>query len=164
MNELKHEPHETVSTTPPGKPAGLQRLITPRTRAWLELFRLPNVFTAVADPLAGALAAGARWSDALQVLLVTTASACLYTFGMVLNDWNDYRKDLRERPHRPLPSKRIARWKALVAAMLLMLVGAGLASLAGSGAMAVAVLLIASIVIYDVDPDDRIIRVSKTRR
>ncbi len=121
-----------------------------RVRDWLQLVRLPNVFTAVADPIAGGLAAGAVWRDGLSLAAVTLASACFYSFGMVLNDWFDYRKDLKERPDRPLPSGRIRRWQALLATFLLVLAGAGLSWLAGSKANAVAVLLIAAIVMYDV--------------
>ena len=36
-------------------------------------------------------------------VLVVSASACLYTAGIVLNDCFDYRQDCRERPERPLP-------------------------------------------------------------
>lgn len=126
------------------------RAISPRAKAWLEIVRLPNIFTAVADPIAGALVVGAAWTDGLLIALVALASACLYAFGMILNDWNDYRKDLRERPQRPLPSGRIRRWEALLIALVLMFCGAGLGWLAGSSASSVSVLLIAAIVLYDV--------------
>jgi 4-hydroxybenzoate polyprenyltransferase len=121
-----------------------------RIRDWLQLVRLPNVFTALADPIAGGLAVGATWRDVPKLLAVTLASAGLYSFGMVLNDWYDYRKDLKERPGRPLPSGRIRRWEALAAAFVLMLAGAGLSWLAGPKANGVAVMLIATIVMYDV--------------
>lgn len=125
-------------------------MVSPRAKAWLQLCRLPNVFTALADPLAGALAVGARWSDAPRILAVTVVSGLLYTFGMVLNDWHDYKKDLKERPHRPLPSKQIPRWRALLAAIMLMGAGLGIATPLGAEVGAVAVLLVTSIIAYDV--------------
>ena len=69
--------------------------------AFAQLFRLPNLFTAVADPLAGWLIAGGNQGG--QLALVVGASACLYTAGMVFNDCFDYRADCQARPERPLP-------------------------------------------------------------
>ena len=67
--------------------------------AFAKLLRLSNLFTAVADPLAGWLIAGSCG----VVLLPVGSSACLYTAGIVLNDCFDYQLDCRERPERPLP-------------------------------------------------------------
>ena len=69
--------------------------------AYAQLLRLPNIFTAVADPLAGwLLVEGGR---AAQLAISVGSSACLYTAGIVLNDCFDYRADCRDRPERPLP-------------------------------------------------------------
>ena len=78
----------------------------PRLFAYAQLLRLPNLFTAVADPFAGWLlveGAGPGWELPVLVLV----SACLYSAGIVLNDCFDYQVDCRERPHRPLPSGAI---------------------------------------------------------
>lgn len=121
-----------------------------RVLPWLQLCRLPNVFTAVADPLAGALLVGARPGYVFEIVMVIIASACLYTGGVVLNDWHDYRRDLAERPGRPLPSGRIRRWHALVLACLLLAVGMVAAWCAGPTTLQVAVLLLIAIITYDV--------------
>ena len=94
------KPELTVGTPPPSTGGPLQ--------AWLELCRLPNVFTALADPLAGALLAGASWKNGPGLVLLMLASGCLYTGGIVLNDWHDIEKDRVERPDRPLPSGRVS--------------------------------------------------------
>ena len=107
--------------------------------SYLELLRLPNVFTAVADvamgfffvavPLnqhAGMIIPGCAWAfsdDPQRSLLpigmwtlglLAAASALLYSAGMVLNDVFDVELDREEQPDRPLPSGRIslgsARW------------------------------------------------------
>ena len=119
-------------------------------RPWFELFRLPNSFTAMADPLAGALIVGAGWRDLPGMLLLMLAAACLYTGGIVLNDWCDYRKDLTERPHRPLPSKHVKRYQAFLVAAILLIVGALLARYVGRGTGGIALLLIVAIMLYDV--------------
>src|SRR5437868_8098899 len=78
-------------------------------RAYAQLVRLPNVFTALADIGLGALATHAlpgAWPTVVWLLL---SSACLYCGGMVWNDFFDVEQDRRERPFRPLPSGRVAR-------------------------------------------------------
>ena len=81
-------------------------------RAYLELVRLPNLFTAMADAAMGFLLVGS--SDLWVLGLLMAASTLLYASGMVLNDVFDFSFDARERRHRPLPSGRVpmgmARW------------------------------------------------------
>src|SRR5439155_18185937 len=88
-----------------------------RFRAYAELVRLPNVFTAVADIALGALAVSALPSRWLPFLLLVLASACLYSAGMVWNDFFDIEQDRKERPFRPIPSGRIRRRTAAWIAM-----------------------------------------------
>jgi hypothetical protein len=92
-----------------------------KLQAYLELLRLPNVFTAIADVLMGAFVAVALapHSPATGVpvgivsLLICTSS-CLYLAGMVWNDYFDRDKDAEQRPARPIPSRRVpesaAQW------------------------------------------------------
>src|SRR5262249_19245154 len=88
----------------PATPRSSSRLL-----AYLQLFRLPNVFTAMADIAMGfwfthAAVAGIDW---LVFALLVVASSCLYIAGMVLNDVYDVEIDRQERPKRPLPSGRV---------------------------------------------------------
>jgi len=83
-------------------------------RGYLELLRLPAVFTAMADVLMGAWFVSASPQAIalpplrLEVLLLLMASSiCLYLAGMVLNDVCDREQDARERPERPIPSGRV---------------------------------------------------------
>lgn len=80
-------------------------------RAWLELIRLPAVFTAPADVLAGLALAGVAGVVAppLTVALLVLASAAVYCAGMAANDLFDAEVDARERPGRPIPSGRVSR-------------------------------------------------------
>ena len=80
-----------------------------RIRAYAQLVRLPNVFTALADICLGALVAGTTDVPRMAFVCVLLASACLYSGGMVWNDFFDVEQDRRERPFRPLPSGRISR-------------------------------------------------------
>jgi 4-hydroxybenzoate polyprenyltransferase len=99
-------------------------------RAYLELLRLPNVFTAWADVLMGFLVVGATWSNLAACLTILAASTCLYLAGMVLNDLFDMAQDAVERPHRPIPSGRVIRATAARMGYGLLLGGLMLALLA----------------------------------
>ncbi|HEX7379318.1 MAG TPA: UbiA family prenyltransferase [Pirellulales bacterium] len=79
-----------------------------RLRAWAELFRLPNVFTALADVAMGFLLTHPSHHPADVLALLALASACIYLSGMVLNDYFDRAVDAVERPRRPLPSGRVS--------------------------------------------------------
>jgi 4-hydroxybenzoate polyprenyltransferase len=103
-----------------------------RLRAYAQLVRLPNVFTALADiGLAGLVTGGlpGRWA---AFALAGAASACLYCGGMVWNDFFDVEQDRKERPFRPLPSGRVSRGAAGLLGLVLLTAGVVLALLAGS--------------------------------
>ena len=120
-----------------------------RLFAYLQLLRLPNVFTAMADIFMGFLISHGSldpWSQFVPLLL---ASSCLYLSGMVLNDWFDIEVDRLERPERPLPSGRIARSHALVLGIALVLGGVGAAFWVGGTSRSVALLLAACVLLYD---------------
>jgi 4-hydroxybenzoate polyprenyltransferase len=101
-------------------------------RAYAQLLRLPNVFTALADICLGWLAAGSALSTQRAPLstlaLLLGASACLYSAGMVWNDFFDVEQDRRERPFRPIPSGRVSRRTAALLGTMLLLVGVSLAA------------------------------------
>lgn len=123
-----------------------------KPKAYLQLFRLPNVFTALADIALGFWLTHEDFEHWAILAVLMCASGVLYTAGMVLNDVFDLDADTRLRPERPLPSGRIdsawARWLGFE----LLLTGIVLGCLAGylagtlwpsvtSAALAAAVLL-----------------------
>ncbi|MFD4762983.1 SCO3242 family prenyltransferase [Streptomyces sp. NPDC058439] len=116
-------------------------------RAWAELLRVSALFTVPGDALAGAAARGLRPDRGTA--LAVGASLCLYEAGMALNDWADRDEDAIDRPHRPIPSGRIAPGAALAAAGALTAAGLGLAARAGRPALAVAAGLAATVWAYD---------------
>ena len=80
---------------------------TSSLRDYLQLFRLPNVFTALADVTMGFLFTHAGLQPWGAYLVLASASALLYLAGMVLNDVWDVEQDRRERPERPIAAGRI---------------------------------------------------------
>jgi len=98
--------------------------------AFLQLIRAPNVLTSASNILAAYLLAATVFSPSLNqttsqltdLILLVIASALLYSGGMIMNDCFDYDEDLRERPHRPLPSGAITlsrAWQLCCAALIL---------------------------------------------
>jgi UbiA prenyltransferase family len=114
----------------------------------VELLRPPNVFTAVADALAGlALAFGGLAATPSRGFWLVPASAALYLGGMALNDYCDRATDARERPERPIPSGRVPA--AFAAALAAALLAVGVAFARAAGALGIALALAAAIVAYD---------------
>ena len=83
---------------------------------WLRLLRLPNLFTAPGDSLAGYfLATAFRCNSSVStriIALLAATSVFTYAFGIVMNDVADYEEDCHIRPERPLPSGKISRDRA----------------------------------------------------
>ena len=121
-----------------------------KIKPYLQLVRLPNVFTAAADSLAGWLLVGGSLAQPGRWLPLALASMSIYAAGIALNDWFDYEIDLHERPGRPLPSGRVSRRFALALGGTLLVAGMALAAYSGSPAsLGVAALLSACVLGYD---------------
>lgn len=123
-------------------------------RPWLQLFRLPNVFTAFADIGMGYAFTHEGLDDWRVLALLLAGSGLMYTAGMVLNDVYDVEIDARERPFRPLPSGRIPLRLAAHVGWEMLLLGAACAWAAGALAGAtrcgiVATALAIAVVSYD---------------
>ena len=106
-----------------------------RLRPWLELARisnLPTVFTNVSVGTAVGVAHAHdgffRWNMFGWTCL---SVSLLYIAGMILNDAVDAKIDARERPDRPIPSGRVSRRAAFIAAGIGLALG--VASLAPHG-------------------------------
>ena len=122
-------------------------------KGYLRLVRLPNVFTALADILAGWLIARS-WAPPDEMGLERAAplfgaSAALYLAGMAFNDIADREEDAVTRPGRPLPSGQVSLRGAVLCALLLMALGVGLAWGNGQAALLRGTLLAGTIVVYN---------------
>jgi 4-hydroxybenzoate polyprenyltransferase len=132
-----------------------------RGQTYAQLVRLPNLPSALADICLGALAAGALPGGWLPFLLLLPTSGCLYSGGMIFNDYFDLEQDRRERPFRPLPSGRVSPREAALLGSALLAAGVVFAILAGwsqallsDGARSarpgsIALFLVVAILLYD---------------
>jgi 4-hydroxybenzoate polyprenyltransferase len=134
-----------------GEPTGGTPL--DRLSPYAELVRLPNLFTAPPDVVAGAALAAAVGGPSVggpAVAGLAVGSALLYAAGTTLNDYFDADVDAVERPTRPIPSGRVSRTGALAFGVALLVGGVALAWAVGgveSGLVAAAVAL--AVVAYD---------------
>jgi len=120
--------------------------------------RPANLFTAMADILAGVAAmgalsgAGSSFTISLVapiLLLLIAASVCLYAGGVVLNDAFDVEIDRIERPERPIPSGILLRHHAFIFGFTLLIMGCLFALFANTVSGLVAIILAVSILCYD---------------
>jgi len=145
---------------------------------WLQLPRVPNLFTVPGDPVAGFLlvmigwitgATRHEWSQLTSppitgsptgngaidentilifMLLAASSALLLYCSGLLANDYFDLEEDRRERPSRPLPSGRVRPRSAMLAALVLALGGIGAAYFAGGKWTAMTAAILAGVIFF----------------
>jgi 4-hydroxybenzoate polyprenyltransferase len=117
-------------------------------KAWLQLFRVPNLFTVPGDPLAGFLIATGGRLDA-RVAFAILASLFLYAAGLAMNDLADFKEDLRERPRRPLPSGAIPRGVVWIVTGNLVIFGLGMCFMSGPATVLMGLGVLLGVVLYN---------------
>ncbi len=120
-----------------------------KLRASLELIRLPNLFTAMADVLAGYLivrGGSINWGELFAVMI---ASAGFYGGGCALNDLHDHERDAALRPQRPLASGRLTRGEAGFITAGLFVLGTICTAVVGATTLFLGLVLLLLIVLYD---------------
>ena len=118
-------------------------------QAFLRLCRLPTLFTALSNIVAGFLLSHSSLAPLSDFLLLLGSSTGLYLAGMVFNDVFDVEQDRQERPGRPIPSGQVPWKAAVVFGTVLMTIGLGCAALACWVSLVIAGALAVSILLYD---------------
>lgn len=113
---------------------------------YLELVRLPHLFIAIADPMAGFIAGSASGMDVFKLPYLLASSALIYAGGSACNDFADRERD---PAHWPVPSGRISHGGALVLGVVLVIAGILSASAAGIYPLIAALCLSAAVVSYN---------------
>ena len=119
-------------------------------RQYLTLFRLPNVFTAPSNILAGyyTVVEPANASG-LHLAILIICSILLYLSGIVLNDYFDIEVDRRERPLRPLPAGTVSKRKVLLIGIVFIIAANFISLLVSTSTFIIAAILSGTIVSYD---------------
>ncbi len=79
-----------------------------RLEDWIQLVRLPNVFSLIANCAAAAIIAVGSLSKLNTVIPLFFVSILAYWAGMIFNDVNDLEEDRKHRPDRPLAAGKIS--------------------------------------------------------
>lgn len=131
----------------------MQYHVSQRVKEYLQLIRLPNVFTTPSNILAGYFAAvtttTAAEADGVHLIALMVSSGLLYIAGIVLNDYFDIEIDKKERPSRPLPSGKISKGYALTIAIVALLIANIIALVVGPISLAISLALTLLIIAYD---------------
>lgn len=120
-----------------------------RVKAYLQLMRLPNVFTAIADIVAGYVIVRGLAVRIAELGALVLATSGIYAAGCVLNDFCDREVDARERPSRPLPSGMVSGREALALTFFLFASGIFGAYLAGPDSFFLALAIVLFVIVYD---------------
>lgn len=120
-----------------------------RIMPWLQLVRLPAVFTAIADIFLGYTLVHNSFEPIPIFLLILLSSCLLYLSGMLWNDFFDREIDAVERASRPIPSGKISVASARNLGILLTLGGLTASFFAGMIPFVVSLILVAFIFMYD---------------
>ncbi len=119
---------------------------------YLQLFRIPNIFTVPPDILGGYFVTAINNVPSLNyfdVFLLVLSSIFLYVGGLVTNDLFDIHKDKIERPNRPLSSGKIKKSTAVLLSVLFFGTGVFLSSLLTFTSTLISIFLVVMILLYN---------------
>jgi len=116
--------------------------------SFIELSRPINGLIAFISVFLGALLAAGSLSPLISVLIVAVAALLLLSAGNALNDFCDLQIDNINKPHRPIPSGRIARKEALTFSTVLLGIGTYMGILINWTAFIIAIAVSACLVLY----------------
>ncbi len=134
---------------------GLRPGWSARVRGWVEMLRIPNLFTLPGDVIIGFLLTTPTARESFAGLGPGIAvGVLLYTGGLILNDVADAEVDARERPGRPIPSGRVGVAPAVLAASLCFLGAAMIAVRLGPAVLWAALSLLFLVLFYDLFAKD----------
>lgn len=117
-----------------------------KAASYLEIVRLPHLFVAMADPMAGFIAASSAGMDIFKLPYLLASSALIYAGASACNDFADRERD---PAGKPIPSGRVSPGGALVLGMVLIIAGVLSASAAGFYPLLAALCLSAAVVSYN---------------
>jgi len=116
---------------------------------WLQLLRIPNLFTVPGDTVLGFIIGGGTIlcrSFPLTILAVIF----LYSFGLITNDLADFSEDSLKRQKRPLPSGKVSIKSAKFAAFILLVLSLFISCRLNIYAFYSALILAVFILLYNI--------------
>ena len=118
-------------------------------KEYLQLVRLPGIFTAFSNVLIGYFFSFSFDSEIIFLPFLLTTSGLLFCSGMIFNDYFDYNIDKKQRSFRPLPSGKISKQNALLLGSIFIISANIFAFLVGFDTLIVSLILSFSILFYN---------------
>ena len=118
-------------------------------KEYLQLVRLPGIFTAFSNVLIGYFFSFTFNSEIFLLPYLLTTSGMLFCSGMIFNDYFDYTLDKKERSFRPLASGKISKKNALLIGFIFLLLANISASFLGFDSLIISLILTCTILFYN---------------
>jgi len=118
-------------------------------KEYLQLIRLPGIFTAFSNVLVGYFFSFTFNSEIFLLPYLLTTSGMLFCSGMIFNDYFDYNLDKKERSFRPLASGKISKKNALLIGFIFLLLANISASFLGFDSLIISLILTCAILFYN---------------
>ena len=118
-------------------------------KEYLQLIRLPGIFTAFSNVLVGYFFSFTFNSEIFLLPYLLTTSGLLFCSGMIFNDYFDYDLDKKERSLRPLASGKISKKNALLIGFIFLLLANISASFLGFDSLIISLILTCAILFYN---------------
>lgn len=116
---------------------------------YLQLVRIPGIFTAFSNVLIGYFFLVYSNPDFLPFPFLLVTSGMLFSGGMILNDYFDFNIDKKERPTRPLPSGKISKQKALSLGIIFLMIANLFAIFSGNESFLISLIMTGIIICYN---------------
>jgi len=118
-------------------------------KEYLQLVRLPGIFTAFSNVLIGYFFSFSFNSEIIFLPYLLATSGMLFCSGMIFNDYFDYNLDKKERSFRPLPSGKISKQNALLIGFIFLILANIFASFLGFNSLIISLILSCMILFYN---------------
>ena len=118
-------------------------------KEYLQLVRLPGIFTAFSNVLIGYFFSFSFNSEVIFLPYLLATSGMLFCSGMIFNDYFDYNRDKKERSFRPLPSGKISKQNALLIGFIFLILANISAFFLGFDSLIISLILSCMILFYN---------------
>ncbi len=118
-------------------------------KEYLQLVRLPGIFTAFSNVLIGYFFSFSYNSEVIFLPYLLVTSGMLFCSGMIFNDYFDYNRDKKERSFRPLPSGKISKQNALLIGFIFLILANISAFFLGFDSLIISLILSCMILFYN---------------
>jgi len=115
---------------------------------YLQLVRIPGIFTALSNVLIGYFFSFSE-TEVVSFPFLLLTSGFLFCSGMIFNDYFDLQIDKKERPDRPLPSKKISKQNAFLLGIIFLILANLFASIVGYYSLIISLIMTLLIIVYN---------------